>query len=125
MDEYKCECGKEFEKAQSLNAHYTHCLIHRKGAPETNRGGWKISDIIREKQAKTFSDNIKSGKTLHPFKGKHHSLESREKMSESKTQSYIDNTFHCKFFVVNNGERDIKVQGTYERDFANFLNEMG
>lgn len=25
---YKCECGKEFEKSNNLNAHKSHCLIH-------------------------------------------------------------------------------------------------
>lgn len=125
LEEYRCDCGREFEKAQSLNVHYSHCLIHRNGVPEIRRGGWKITDEVREKQAKTFSENVKNGKTIPYWKGKHHSVESKEKMSEAKIKSYIDNTFHCKFFIVNNGERDIKVQGTYERDFANFLNENG
>ena len=30
---YRCECGREFEKHQSLNVHFSHCLIHRKGKP--------------------------------------------------------------------------------------------
>ena len=25
---YKCECGKEFEKSQSFNAHKSNCKIH-------------------------------------------------------------------------------------------------
>ena len=29
----KCKCGKEFEGAQSLNAHYRWCLTHREGKP--------------------------------------------------------------------------------------------
>ena len=123
LEEYKCECGKKFEKSQSLNVHYSHCLIHRNGKPEVSRGGWKLSDEDRKKAAKTLSENVKSGKTI--LKGWHHSIESRKKMSESKIKSYTDNTFHCKFFTVNNGEKDIKVQGTFERDFANFLNENG
>lgn len=26
---YKCECGKEFLKSQSINAHYSRCKVHR------------------------------------------------------------------------------------------------
>ena len=28
-DLYKCECGREFQKAQSLNAHFCFCLVHK------------------------------------------------------------------------------------------------
>ena len=29
MKRYICECNKEFSNSQSLNAHYSHCKIHR------------------------------------------------------------------------------------------------
>jgi hypothetical protein len=119
---YVCECGKEFEKSQSLNSHYSHCLIHRNGNPGSKRGGWKISDEMHKKHGKTLSENIKNGKVIPSFKGKTHTLETRIKLSEYRSNSYIDNSFHCKFYIINNGEKTIKVQGTYERDFAEFLN---
>ena len=28
---FTCECGRTFDNAQSLNAHYRWCLIHRNG----------------------------------------------------------------------------------------------
>lgn len=33
LSEYRCECQRVFEKAQSLNAHFRHCLVHRNGKP--------------------------------------------------------------------------------------------
>lgn len=30
-DVYICECGKQYHNAQSMNAHYSHCIIHRNG----------------------------------------------------------------------------------------------
>jgi hypothetical protein len=41
--EYKCECGRIFEKPQSLNSHFSRCIVHRKGKPPEPRnhgGGW-------------------------------------------------------------------------------------
>jgi hypothetical protein len=68
----KCECGKEFESAQSLNAHYRWCLIHREGKPVIDtwqKGkpsafkGKTASDTTHIAQAiKTRQENLKNGK---------------------------------------------------------------
>lgn len=37
MTEFICECGREFTNSQSLNAHYSHCLVHRNGLKPIDR----------------------------------------------------------------------------------------
>ena len=125
LEEYVCECGKEFEKAQSLNSHYSHCLVHRNGIPASKRGtGWHISPEVHQKQGKTYSENIKNGKTVPSFRGKHHSLESRQQISNSSSERN-NGMIKCKYFDVYcpYENRNVKVQGTWEKKFAEILNE--
>lgn len=82
---YRCECGKEFNNYQSLNAHFSHCLIHKEKTNQelklkrNSKGkmlGWdKFSDIelslIHKKSGITLSQNIKNGITIPSFLGKH------------------------------------------------------
>ncbi len=127
---YICECKKSFDKFQSMNAHFSHCELHQgkkitgrtKGKSTWLKGLTKETDERVAKIGKKISDGISDGSISHPFKGKKHSVETKKIMSEKRIENYKDNTFHCKFYIVNNGEKDIKVQGTYERDFAIFLN---
>jgi hypothetical protein len=129
---YNCICGREFTKSQSLNAHFSHCKIHRDGIPPVDRfkdkRGWskglkKEDDDRILKISKKFSDNIKNGLTKPPFKNKNHTRDTRKKMSITRSNMCIDNNMHCKFYEISNGDRIFKVQGTYEREFGNFLNE--
>lgn len=123
--EYKCECGKQFEKANSLNAHYSHCVIHRKGKePVKDRkgGGWnkgltKHTNEGVAKMSKTISI-IQTGR-----KGNLKTDEQKKNLSLKRIQ-FLENHPDCniKWFVVNNGERDIKVQGEWEKTVAEWLN---
>jgi len=133
---YKCECGKEFNNYQSLNCHFSHCLIHRNGKPETRPHvkngvmcGWDKFSIdkrqeIALKAGKTISDNIKSGKTIPSFRGKHHTKETKEKLSRAnsgKNNGYIKTKYFEVFCPYEN--KVLKVQGTWELKYANYLNE--
>lgn len=123
---YRCECNREFEKAQSLNAHYSHCLIHRNGKPEVSRGGWKISDEDRKKQRETFRKNIESGKTIHHFKGKHHSIETRQKLSEKmgeRNNGYVKTKFYEVF--CESMQKTVRVQGTWEFELTKRMDSLG
>jgi hypothetical protein len=123
----KCECGKKFEKAQSLNAHYSHCLIHRKGKKTSDRGsGWKVSDESRKKGGKTYIENIKSGKIIPSFKGKMHTKESREKISDKMTEKN-NGYIKTKYFEVfcNHSRKYVKLQGTWELEFSKVLDAHG
>ena len=50
-----CECGKTFDKPQSLNSHYRHCLVHRNGKePDYTKIPWSVAGALgRETQTKT------------------------------------------------------------------------
>lgn len=73
---YRCECGREFEKSQSLNSHFSRCKIHR-GESYTPRSGYAFRNLSDEDKQKIFANNGKSqrGKTL--------SEEHKHKISQS------------------------------------------
>lgn len=121
----ECECGKNFKSSQSLNAHYSHCIIHRNGKEGVKRGGWNVSSEARKKGGKTYSEKILSGEIIPSFKGKKHSKETREKLSMSSkgwTNGYIKTKFYEIFCPFMN--EIIKVQGTYELEYATKLNNL-
>lgn len=135
-DIYVCECGREFDNHQSLNAHFSHCLVHRKGIPDARPHignnymcGWedKTKTEIAEykKQAgKTLSKNIELGITTPSFKDRKHTNETKQKMSESASLSnngYIKTKYYEIFCPYEN--KNIKVQGSWERTYAEWLNE--
>ena len=131
-NKYLCECGRIFEKSQSLNAHFSHCIIHRKDKPAIDRflnsRGWskgktKESDNRILEIGRKLSHNIKDGLTIAPFKNKRHTKDTKKRMSITRSNMYIDNSMHCKFYEISNGDKIFKVQGTYERDFGLFLND--
>lgn len=121
----KCECGKEFDNAQSLNAHYRWCLIHRegkpvidtwqKGKPSKSRGK-SLEDIVINPEAtrKKLSD---ANKNRVPIK---HTVEAKRKISEARTK-YLEGNNHIEWFSVNG----IKVQGKWEKQVAENFLELG
>lgn len=123
---YICECGKNYEKAQSLNAHYSHCLVHRKDKPAINRfkgkEGWSkglnkhISKVIANIAKK--NSLLRTGKKGKPLSDNHKKIISlnRIKFLEENPNSKIN------WIIANNGTRDIKVQGKWEKDVADWLN---
>jgi len=126
-EKYICECNREFNNAQSLNSHFGRCLIHRNGVPCKPRGGggWHVSEESHKKSGLTLSLNIKNGITTPSFKGKHHSLETRQHLSDKAGEcnnGFIKTKFHKVFCPFLNIE--VSVQGTWELQFANRLNEL-
>jgi hypothetical protein len=129
---YTCECGKQFEKAQSLNAHYSHCLIHRKGKPETRKhvvekcmSGWdKFSQQDRSEIAKKSSKSFfeKGGKRILTD-------ETKMKISESskgKTGGYREGTnkwkggrIFCKAL-----SKDVWLDSKWEIKFVEILEQF-
>ena len=133
-DIYICECGKEYNKSQSLNAHFSHCLIHRNGIPAkySHKGTNNWEKLSREERVingkKTgliLSEKIKSGVITPYWKGKHHSEETKRKLSEKRSEFLANNPSHkVHFFEVSNGKRNIKVQGNWELKVAEWLNKQ-
>ena len=119
-----CECGKVFEKAQSLNAHYRHCLIHREGKPTIppgNKGkasparGLSYEQWLGEDGAKVAKDRLSKANT-----GRKPSVISRQLMSEKRI-AFLEKSPHIKWFQVGS----IKVQGAWEKHIAEKLLEAG
>jgi len=126
---YTCECGKSFNKPNSLNAHYSHCLIYRKGNPSIdrlkgkrnwNKGLTKDTDERVLKYSESFKNNIKSGITQPGFTGKKHSKEYKEKLSLKQAISYSGGL--CKWIPYKKKDGNIvNLQGTWEVKFAEYL----
>jgi hypothetical protein len=126
---YECECGKIFEKHQSLNSHFSHCLIHRNGkAPNRKTEGWagwsKGKTKETSESVRKFSERLKG--RPGSFLGKTHTLEQRKNLSEKRI-AFLENNKDSgvKWFEVSNGSKLIKVQGTWEKAVAEWLNRQG
>jgi hypothetical protein len=126
---YICKCGREFETPNSLNAHYSHCLIYRegkdpinrfKGKENWNKGLSKKLDKRVSQNGKSLSDNFKSGKTIPGFLGKHHDKETKENLSLK--QSLHPSGGICKWIEYKKKDGSvIHLQGTWEVKFAEYL----
>ena len=119
-----CKCNKEFSKAQSLNAHYRHCLIHRNGRPVIPPGNkGKISLIkgksLEEQHGIEKANQIKQ-KLSTASKNRIISNKTRIKLSLSRIK-VLENSPHIKWFIIDN----IKVQGKWEQSIAIKLFEAG
>jgi len=129
-DIYICECKRTFVNYQSLNAHFSHCLIHRNGKPTNHDKGiiaWSTwcKGLTKEtnegiaKRAKLQSIRL-TGKPGHP-----HTLESRQKLANSAKEhnnGYIRTTWFEVF--CPNMNNSVKVQGTWELRFVERLNSF-
>lgn len=120
--------NSEKRKEQCLSGNYknnlqnyieTHIPWNKGLTKETDERLKKISDISKRRYA---NEEIKSY-----WKGKHHSIETRDKLSKLRTQ-YLD---ECKagfqdvgwYRIKNINNEEYIVRGTWERDFGNFLTE--
>lgn len=128
MNIYKCECGKEFNSYYALNGHYGHCDIHcnllnkkrndyHKGTNRWDHISSEKQKIYHQKQGKTLSYNLQNGITKHPFKDKHHSEETKQKLREKYIERMIKNgriaTFNinaCEYFDKLNKENNWNLQ---------------
>ncbi len=122
---YKCECGIFFKKSQSLNSHFSRCLIHRKGKPGIYRGNggcWNKGLKKKDHPAiAKFAKTLSEQKIGNP--GHKHSEETKRILSMKRThflETHPGN--NIDWYIVNNGEKDIKVQGKWEKEVAEWLN---
>lgn len=127
---YTCECGRQFEKANSLNAHYCYCQIHRKGKPAKDKlkgtRGWckgkTYEEYLGTKRAKEYKKTISSS-LINWHNNNEVSLETRDKLSK-KAKEYLENHKHISWYEVYNGKKNIKVQGIWEKTVAEWLNKQ-
>ena len=96
-----------------------------------NKGLTKETNSIVKNTGETYKNNLKSGKIIPGFKGKTHSLNSKNKMSETKIRLYKDGKLSTqridvKYYSISNiNNKEYKVQGLWELNVAKRLNELG
>lgn len=108
---YRCECGKEFNNAQSLNAHLSHCKFHcecvgkefkqRKHELNHTMSGWdKFSkdDInkINIKIKNTLLEKYSSGELIPYWNNSIDKTESRIKLSNSISKLRDEGKTYCR-----------------------------
>ena len=78
---------------------------------------------VHSKAAKSLSENNKNGKIIHRNKGKHLSIETREKISQKA--SCRNGRMQTKYYEVfcPYVKKNVRVQGTWEFKYCIYLNE--
>jgi hypothetical protein len=124
---YECECGKQFEKSQGLNAHFSWCLIHRNGVLPINKrsqgnmgkGSWSKG------LTKDTDDRIKNMALKVSIKLKNHitSDETKNKISSSlkgknKIGGYHDGCNRWKGEYIKFNEEIIWLDSSWEKLFV-------
>lgn len=130
-DKIKClmcgEVGTNFAIKFHIFCHHTEkgkefllgCKNRIKSTPAWNKGLTKETDERLVKSGKTYSDRVKSGIIIPHFTGKTHTIESCQQISEKL--SINNRGGRCKWYEVDG----VNVQGTWERDIAIKLKELG
>lgn len=123
------KCGKVCKGERSLKSHITQIHINKaksgikRGRPlgvnAWNKGLTKETSDKVKQIGLTISEKIKSGEIVPGFLGKKHNDDSKERIS--KKLSLNNKGGRCKWYEVEG----VKVQGTWERDIAIQLTNMG
>lgn len=134
-EKYKCLfCGKLYKKmgikghiwryhtdeGKNFNPNRGYSEGTRKGKT-WNKGLTKESDERVRKSCEKISFSRVGSKNY--WFGKKLPVEMKKKISEAHVK-YMENggAYHCKWYKISNGEREISVQGTWEKKFAEYLN---
>ena len=124
---YVCECGRCFEKHQSLNAHFSQCLIHRNGKPIIYKFGKSVKwnkGLTKETNETIARVSAQNSLKFKGRPGRKHTDEMKKHLSERRI-AFLENNpdSGVKWYSVSNGIRDIKVQGLWEKNTADWLNQ--
>lgn len=84
-----------------------------------NKGLTKDSDIRIARSVKVYKKRMAEGKIIPHFRGKKHSSETKALLSKIKSDNPSGGW--AKWYIVDG----VKLQGTWERDFALLLNDRG
>lgn len=142
--EFKCECGREFTKSQSLYAHQSHCKVHLgdRYDPDKHKG-WNIGDARAWNQGRTMDDPFYGGsirrsvEAMHSaynpgMTGHHQSAESRLKQSETRKCRYLSGELtpafrigRGKYAFLKFRDKKIFLRSSYEFIYALYLLYQG
>lgn len=129
--DWKCVwCEKHFTTRRELynHKHFEHIDKCKLG---WNKGQTKETNKSILQGSITYLKNLELGKVKPNWLGKHHSLETRDKMSKIKTELYKNGLLptkriDVKYYSISNLEgKSFKVQGTWELHVAEKLNSLG
>ena len=132
---YPASCSvnktKNAAKQNEIHKQYHDAGQKRKRKSHTghvpwNKGHTKETHPSIAKSSQTVKEGYASGRNIPTWKGKTHPKEVREKLSAAATNSeHTTNFRHVKYHEVFYPEENkiIKVRGTFEREYANYLNE--
>ncbi len=125
-EDYVCECGRSFNHYQARNGHYRNCLIHRKGKPPAPSGmkgkpskfkGKTLEEIVSNPE-ETRKKLSLAGSRQTPYRF----TEEQKKMLSEKRIAYLESSnSHVDWYSV----AGVKVQGSWERDVALHLVQLG
>lgn len=131
MEKIKCKyCNKEYSKygigthiwrKHGKGKNFNPNLGYKnKSRIAWNKGLTKETDERVYNTGITYSKRIKEGKIIPAFKGKHHTKETKEKISKKMTNAHKGS--RCKWYVYEKRNKEkFTLQGTWEVRFAKVL----
>jgi hypothetical protein len=141
VDKYKIEsgryqcphCDEVFKKLGIKNhiwrQHTKEGEKYKKDFKSQNRVIWnkgltkETSEAVKQ-YGETFKEKIKLGEIIPHQKGKHHSLESRKKMSNTVEKKVKQGTWHYSFSKTRTHKyKGVKLHGKWELQYAMWLDE--
>lgn len=125
-------CGKEYTK-YGIHNHEIHCHLNPNripgksnfwAHPETRKNSNQYIKAKKENKQIIISDETRY-KLGSSFRGKHHSLETKQKIKESIKQNINNDNWHLSFSKSRTIEyKEYKFQGNWEVGFAKYLDKL-
>lgn len=148
-------CGQEAKFVNksgkhSCSKHFSQCPVNRKKNSQNikiahekypekwiniKKGGFASKSWVENNPDKykamhkqsgaTFKQRLQSGEISHPWTGKNHTKQAKQKISEKMYERTCRGWSHCKYFEVFNLTTNeiVKVQGTWQLKYAEYLNQ--
>lgn len=115
--EHICEfCKEKFFGRDLFKKHRSEC--GKKSGLSVDSLGRIIIPGRSKKSMETLRKKVKEGTATFSWTGKHHTEDTRKKLSESRIKYLENNPNHgLKWYTING----IQVQGTWEKKFAEYL----
>ena len=113
-------CGEGIFGRRAFQKHRSDCAKER--GLKLDALGRVINPLSGKLAMAAFKEKVNAGLSSYSWTGKKHSLASRNKISEKRIEFLESHPDHgLRWYTVNG----IKVQGTWEKKFAEFLTSKG
>ena len=152
---FACECGKQYEKSQSFYAHQSHCKVHLGDRYRSKSRGYHtvyknyqcvcgrvfnnsssyightshcIVRLGEERYLENLNKSINACKIANEYSRSSHTLESRQKQSETRKRKYasgelspVKGVGRGKYSYLVYKDKEILLRSTYEFIYALYL----